>query len=132
VWRFCVPVGLAVLLTTGPAVADEWWGRDKALHLGVSAGIAAGAYGVAALAWKEPWKRALVGGGTALFAGAAKETYDGVGPGDPSGRDLAWDAAGTAVGVGLALSIDALAHRRSRHRQRDPVVTVARSPRMDW
>ncbi len=130
--RFCFPIGLAVLLTAEPAFADDWWGRDKGLHFGLSAGLAAGGYGIATLAWEQPWKRALVGSGTALLAGVAKETCDAAGAGDPSGRDLAWDAAGAAVGVGLALGIDALTRRRRDRRHQAAVVTVTRSPRMDW
>lgn len=87
--------------------SDPWWGPDKALHFGVSAGIAAGGYGLGALLWKDRQRRALAGATLALGAGAGKELWDLTGGGgSASWRDLVWDAAGAALGVGLALSVD--------------------------
>lgn len=106
--RHLAPVVVAVLLlATAPARAeDRWFGRDKGLHAAASAVIAAGAY-AASTPWIErPAGRAAIGASVALAAGAAKEIWDAHGGGDPSWRDLAWDAIGTAVGVGLALAVD--------------------------
>jgi putative lipoprotein len=94
---------------TAQAQSDPWFGRDKALHFGVSAALAAGGY-----AASSPWldsraERALVGGGFSLTLGASKELWDLAGHGDPSWRDFTWDVVGTAVGVALALGIDAVA-----------------------
>ena len=107
--RALVLAGAALLLAGGPARADEdrWLGRDKGLHAAASAAIAAGGY-----AASTPWidsraGRAAIGASLALAAGAGKEIWDaGREGGDPSWKDLAWDAIGTAVGVGLALLVD--------------------------
>lgn len=88
--------------------ADPWWGRDKALHFGVSASLAAGGYAVSSTVLDERWQRASAGAGFALTLGVGKELYDATGHGSASGKDLAWDAAGTAVGVALALLVDVL------------------------
>jgi len=105
------PLALSLLLTAGAAAAkdpDPWFGRDKALHFGVSAGLAAGGY--AAL---SPWldsraERALGGAAFSLTLGASKELWDLAGHGDPSWRDFTWDVLGTALGVALAVGVDAL------------------------
>jgi putative lipoprotein len=131
-WLWRVVVLSVVLLTAVPAWADDWWGPDKGLHFSVSVGLAAGGYGVSALALQRRWQRAVVGGATSLTLGAAKETCDAVGPGDASGRDLVWDAAGTAVGLGLALSIDALVRREPRDRREAAFGSVVPNSRMDW
>ncbi len=102
---------LAALLAARPAAADPadpWWGPDKKLHFAASATIAAGAYGGASLAYDTRLPRVLWGTGLALGAGLAKEGYDLTGRGDPSWRDLTWDVAGTATGVGLSLLVDLL------------------------
>ena len=93
----------------GADPADRWWGEDKALHFGLSAGLAAGGYGAASLFLDERWQRAAVGAGFALSLGAAKEVHDASSGGDASAKDLTWDVAGTAVGIGLALLVDHLA-----------------------
>jgi putative lipoprotein len=86
--------------------SDPWWGKDKALHFGISAGLAAGGY-AASTAFVEPrWQRAAIGSGFALSLGAGKELYDLSGHGDPSWKDFAWDVAGTAVGIAIALAVD--------------------------
>ncbi len=88
---------------------DAWLGRDKALHFGASAGLAATGHGVSALWLDEPEHRALAGAAVALTAGAAKELWDATGRGDPSWKDAAWDVVGAVVGVALALAVDRLA-----------------------
>lgn len=100
---------VAIALTSAPlrdARADEWLGRDKALHFGASAIIAGGAYGVSALVLEPRWARVVVSASVGLSVGAAKELYDLAGRGDPSWKDFTWDAIGTVVGVGVALLID--------------------------
>lgn len=103
---------LAALGMPGRALADDFFGPDKALHFGVSAGLAAGGYAASALVLEKPWQRALAGASLALSAGIAKELWDSTGRGDPSWKDLAWDGIGTGVGVGLALGVDLLFFRR--------------------
>ena len=105
------PLALTVALFSGNAAAsdsDPWLGPDKALHFGVSAALAAGGY-----AASSPWlgtrnERALAGSLFSLTLGAGKELYDLTGRGDPSWRDFTWDVVGTAVGVALAVGVDAL------------------------
>jgi putative lipoprotein len=101
---------LAGALLSANATADDtdrWLGPDKALHFGVSAGLAAGGYGISTLVLEQPWQRALAGGSFSLALGGGKELYDLSGHGDPSWKDFTWDALGTAVGLGIALLVDA-------------------------
>ncbi|HYQ43350.1 MAG TPA: hypothetical protein VER11_15320 [Polyangiaceae bacterium] len=105
------PLVLALALVSRPAAAgepDPWFGPDKALHFGVSMGLAAGGYAAV-----SPWldsraQRALAGGAFSLTLGAGKELWDLAGHGDPSFRDFTWDVLGTAAGVALAVGVDAL------------------------
>jgi putative lipoprotein len=110
----------AVAVTLSPATAhaadpDPWFGPDKALHFGVSAGLAAGGYGVSAFVLDQRWQRALAGGGFSLTLGAGKELYDLSGHGDPSWKDFTWDVVGTAVGVGIALLVDTAVSSSTSH-----------------
>jgi putative lipoprotein len=103
---------VAVLLfpaTARAADPDPWFGQDKALHFGVSVGLAAGGYGVSAIVLNEKWQRALAGASFSLTLGAGKELYDLSGHGDPSWKDFTWDVVGTAVGIGIALLVDTAA-----------------------
>ena len=114
-----IAVAAATLLGTAPARAadpDPWFGPDKALHFGFSAGLAAGGYGVSALVLDKPWQRAVAGASFSLTLGAGKELYDLTGHGDPSWRDFTWDVIGTAVGVGVALLIDAAVSNSTREK----------------
>ncbi|MBI3202649.1 MAG: hypothetical protein HYZ29_14010 [Myxococcales bacterium] len=107
---------VASLVVALPAAADEpdpWWGRDKALHFGVSSGLAAGGYAASSLVLEPRWQRAASGAGFALTLGASKELYDATGPGHPSAKDFTWDLAGAAVGTALALLVDVLVSPRS-------------------
>jgi putative lipoprotein len=101
-----VAAGALALTLARPAAADEFFGPDKLLHFGVSAGISLGAYGVSTLFLNEPWQRALFAGAFTLSLGAGKEAWDAAGHGEPSWQDFAWDAAGTGAGVGIAFTID--------------------------
>jgi putative lipoprotein len=108
-----LPAAVAVLAIglwpkSASAESDPWWGRDKALHFGVSAGLAGGGYAISSLVFDQRWQRATAGATFALTLGAGKELYDLSGAGDASFKDFAWDVAGTAVGTGVALVIDVL------------------------
>jgi putative lipoprotein len=103
-------LGASLVCSAGTACAedaDPWFGKDKALHFGVSVALAGGGYGASALVLDRPWERAVAGGTFSLALGAGKELYDLSGHGDPSWRDFTWDVVGTAVGLGLALLVDA-------------------------
>jgi putative lipoprotein len=105
------PLALALSLASRPAAAsdpDPWFGPDKALHFGVSLGLAAGGYAASSPWLDSPGERALAGGAFSLTLGAGKELWDLAGHGDPSWRDFTWDVLGTAAGVALALGVDAL------------------------
>jgi putative lipoprotein len=111
---------IAAALTLSPATAraadpDPWFGPDKALHFGVSVGLAAGGYGVSAVVLDEKWQRALAGAGFSLTLGAGKELYDLTGHGDASWKDFTWDVVGTAVGVGIALLVDTAVSSSTSH-----------------
>lgn len=95
----------------GPARAradadDPWLGRDKALHAGLSAGIAAGGYALSVPLVRPRPARAACGIALSLTLGAAKELYDLAGHGDPSARDFTWDVVGALTGAGVATLID--------------------------
>jgi putative lipoprotein len=124
--RSLASIGLCIaasVLCTAPARADDgdpWWGPDKALHFGVSAGLGAAGYAASSLLFERRLERAAGGAAFSLTLGASKELYDLSGAGDASWKDFTWDVAGTAVGVGLALLVDlAVAPEKSK--------TVARS-----
>jgi putative lipoprotein len=116
------PIFFAVLVVVSAAMprvaqADSWLGPDKALHFGVSAGLAGGAYGVGSLVLEPRWARIAAGASVSLAAGAAKELYDLAGYGNPSWKDFAWDVLGTAFGIGVALLVD-YAVTGAGHRER--------------
>jgi len=108
---------ILLLLAAAPARAadpDPWFGHDKKLHFEVSAALASGGYGAAALVTDDRRARLAVGGGFALSAGVAKELWDLSGHGDASWRDLTWDAVGTVTGLALAYAVDWAAQRTTR------------------
>jgi putative lipoprotein len=116
---------LGITFLPRPAWADDWWGRDKALHFTVSIGVSSLAYAAAAPLTERRDFRAGVGAATALSLGAMKEGYDALGHGDPSWRDFAWDVAGTAVGVMIAYAVDCIV---SETPNRSARTASARSP----
>lgn len=88
------------------AEPDPWVGPDKALHFGVSAGIAGAAYAVGAAVFDARRDALILGGAIAITVGGAKELADLAGLGDPSWKDFAWDAMGTVTGLAIAWSLD--------------------------
>lgn len=102
----------ALLLALAPAAAaaqtDPWWGRDKALHLGAGAVLAAGGYAAGAILWEEPEAALWTGAAVGLGAGVVKELLDLAGMGHPSWKDLAWDAVGMGAGLLLAWAVHRL------------------------
>jgi len=99
-------LALLVLLPS-PALADDWTGADKFYHFSASLAVGSAAFSGAALTWEgseEPgWS--AVSAGAVAFVGIGKELFDLGSGGDFSGKDLAWDAAGGAVAIGLNLLI---------------------------
>lgn len=108
-----LPMGLvfalALPLQARAADPDPWFGRDKALHFGISAALAGSGYAAGALIFPEhrtaPF---LTGAGLSLTLGVGKEVLDHLSGRRFSARDLVWDVAGTAVGLAVAWAIDAL------------------------
>jgi putative lipoprotein len=105
------PLSLAAWLVASSALADKpdpdpWFGEDKALHFTACGLISGTAYGVTSLATRSWPARIGIGAGAGIAAGAGKELLDLAGLGDPSWKDFAWDVFGTAVGVGIAITID--------------------------
>jgi putative lipoprotein len=113
---FLLTFAMATSATSGAWADDRdpWFGRDKALHFGVSVVLGAGGYAGSALIVDRPWQRALLGGAFSLTIGAGKELVDMTGYGDPSWKDFTWDVIGTAVGVGIALLIDLTVFQHGR------------------
>jgi putative lipoprotein len=97
---------------------DDWFGADKALHFSVSALLGGAGYGVTAMLTERTAVRVGVGAGFALSLGIAKELYDATGAGDPSWRDLTWDALGTGVGVLTAWLVDLAVHAATEPHRR--------------
>lgn len=100
---------IAVLSSTSALAQqadDPWLAPDKALHFSFSAGLAGVGYGGAALLTEDRCVRLAVGASVALTAGVAKELLDLSGLGHPSWKDLAWDVAGTAIGLLVSWLVD--------------------------
>jgi putative lipoprotein len=96
----------------GIASRDDWFGQDKALHYGVSVGLAGAGYAGGALLFDEPGARWLTGAGLALGAGVGKEVYDAWRGRFFSFKDLTWDVLGTATGLALSWAVDRLFFHR--------------------
>jgi putative lipoprotein len=109
-WSSCatlvVYLFLASRVSAQTQAPDRWWARDKAIHYSVSLMLAADGYAVASAYTDRPAWRALWGAAFSLSAGLAKEFYDESRGRYVSGRDLAWDALGTATGTTVAWLID--------------------------
>lgn len=110
--RALAPLAAAALISgstptlAAPPDPDPWLGRDKAVHFGVSAGVAGAGYGLSALGTDDIRIRIAFGAGAGIVVGAVKELIDMTGAGTPSWKDFTWDVIGTVVGVGIAISID--------------------------
>jgi putative lipoprotein len=105
-------------LAVEPVAADEWFGSDKPLHFGASAGIAYTGHLFTQPFAEGPVAPLGVGGGVALLAGALKELHDELGGEGASARDVVWDVLGTATGVALGwLVMEVFGPRPARRRQ---------------
>lgn len=87
---------------------DPWFGKDKLLHYGVSAGIAGSGYAVGAMIFDKRAHALCVGAAAATLAGVSKELVDLGGYGNASWKDLAWDGLGMMTGLAVAWGIDLL------------------------
>jgi putative lipoprotein len=115
--------------SSGVVFQDDWFGQDKALHFGVSAGLAGAGYTGGALLFEAPEARWLTGAGVALGAGIGKELYDAGRGTFFSFKDLTWDVVGTATGLGLSWAIDRLFfHREAPASTEAGAVGLVREP----
>ena len=99
--------GLLLVLSLNGSSAtrpdDGWFSADKVKHFLTSAFVQSLAYG-SLRGVGASHGAALVGATiTTAAVGVGKEVYDARTGGDPSGRDLAWDAAGAGA-VSLLLA----------------------------
>lgn len=111
--------------STAWAQEDPWFGPDKAKHFGASAVIAVGGYTLGAAVFEDRTSALALGGGLAITAGVGKELYDAAGYGDPSGRDLVWDVAGTVTGLGVAWLFDMLVRGDLEPTSEQPAASTA-------
>lgn len=101
--------GLALLFSLGlpghRPPDDPWLAQDKVKHFFTSAFIQSMAYGSLRAAGVTHGV-ALAGATVAsATAGIGKEVWDAQGHGDPSARDLAWDAAGAGAATLLLVRV---------------------------
>lgn len=101
-------VALSVDARAADPDPDPWLGRDKVLHFGASATLAGSGYAIGAPLLDCRGHALILGGSLALGLGITKELLDATGLGDPSWKDLTWDAIGTVSGLLFAWSIDLL------------------------
>jgi len=115
---------LLLVLSGIPALGaseDEWLGPDKPKHFAVCTALAGAGYGGGALLFDAPAARWLTGAGLAMGTGLGKELYDSRRGGRGfSGKDLAWDAAGTAAGLGGAFLVDRFIFGRGKPSRTPP------------
>lgn len=89
---------------TPPPAPDPWIAEDKLQHFAASFAATSMAYG-GARSLLDPAPARIAAGSVALTLGVLKEIADRRGGGPFSLKDLAWDAAGIALGLTLAHSI---------------------------
>jgi putative lipoprotein len=128
---------IALLLLLAPLSAlaaprgGDWLGRDKALHFGISAGLAGAGYLGGTLLFEEPRARWLTGAGLSLALGLGKELHDAGRVGNRfSIEDLTWDVLGTAYGLAMSWLMERLLPRWTPARG-GVSLTLAYSPRFE-
>ena len=85
-------LALCLFASVAPSYADDWGGSDKAQHFAFSAVFGT----LSAMHFESKWKAF----GVAMIPGLLKEIHDDSQAGNQfSGKDLAADALGAAVGV---------------------------------
>jgi putative lipoprotein len=100
--------GVLVLFCVMPSRASaqtDRFGRDKALHLTVSASLTVGGYTVLHALDIDDSLALPVSVFAALGVGVGKELFDSVDGGQFSAADLAWDMLGITSGVLLVAAI---------------------------
>jgi uncharacterized protein YfiM (DUF2279 family) len=95
---------LAPLVEEPSAPRDPWLAQDKARHFAMSFAATAFAY-AGARTTLDPDPAAALAGATALAAGIAKELHDARAGRWFSLPDMAWNAAGVALGLAFVHQI---------------------------
>ncbi|QSQ13719.1 hypothetical protein JY572_36220 [Myxococcus landrumensis] len=107
-WLLVPFLALAPVSSALASSGDDWLGPDKPKHFAACFALAGVGYGAGALLFESPEARLWSGAGLSLGVGVGKELYD-LGRGTRfSLKDLAWDAAGAATGLGVAWLVDRL------------------------
>ncbi|MBN2358870.1 MAG: hypothetical protein JXR83_05410 [Deltaproteobacteria bacterium] len=110
-WTAVIAAVLALALPARAQSGDPWLGEDKALHCAAAALLAGGGFALASLLLESQAGRLGVGAALAVGAGIGKELWDERSGGDPSFRDLTWDAVGAVIGLvagwGIVAALDA-------------------------
>lgn len=107
------PVVLGVLVACAPPPpsalpappGDRWIAEDKARHFAMSFAATSMTYGAARVVL-EPEPARTTAAGVAVLLGIGKELFDVHRGGPFSFKDLAWDAAGVALGYTFVQRID--------------------------
>ncbi len=89
-----------------PSGGDPWFGRDKVLHAVASAAVQGAAHAAFRARGADYGAASRGAAAVTLTVGASKEWWDRHRGGDPSLRDLAWDAVGGAAGAVLVRQVD--------------------------
>lgn len=85
---------------------DHWFGRDKAYHFGISAGVSAGLAAVAVNNGQSDAEAMTLAVAFTMPLGIGKETYDrNIRKTYCSGKDLMWDLAGALAGGAVGVSL---------------------------
>ena len=85
---------------------DHWFGRDKAYHFGISAGVSAGLAAVAVNNGQSDAEAMTLAVAFTMPLGVGKETYDrNIRKTYCSGKDLLWDLAGALAGGAVGVSL---------------------------
>lgn len=102
------PTGIDQLADTVRHVgnADRWFGPDKGKHFAASLVVQLASYGMLRVCGVNQASAQIVAASVGSAAGIGKEIWDARGHGDPSIRDLTWDAIGVGTGAGLGALID--------------------------
>jgi uncharacterized protein YfiM (DUF2279 family) len=98
------PPGPVARPVAAAAAADRWVAEDKLQHFAASFAATSMTYGGARSLLDRRAAR-VAAGSVALALGVAKEIADARRGGPFSLKDMAWDAAGVALGLALARSV---------------------------
>lgn len=123
--RSILLLGIAALVL-GSAEPAKALRLDEKLHLSISTGLGLGGYGLMTVIDDREGVRIAGAVAFSMGIGLAKELWDLATDGHFSGRDLAWDALGTAIGVIVGWVIGVCVRRLRGGREPEPTVEALR------